>query len=471
METQAFSLRSRLAHARDEDGYIGVMALCIITLLVATSVLLFSTTLAGVNASKKGKDLTEARQAVEDGRAAAVAKANTTTFDPRANYAATPVGRLNGVANTTANPNIANYTYDSNNRVLVNTGSVRKSTEGETVALRWRNVASQSVDPNTGVPVYGITPNGTSPACGSGLTCSWGVQPATGATGQGLNSGLWGAGISTASGLDSSGNPLPGSTVRGIFNEPSADGVSGKTNPRYEVSDYSGALNISSYGAVAPSATKFGDKATVAGNVASQQRSTLSAMFDQNLLRNKTSDSGIACAALNTSVLVTFASGYQRFCSPISTNFLLGANAPSSDVTTVVVRGNLTIGGDINATGAGQVHFYVTGNVYFKNTNPLDNTLSVENVFIYAPNGQCYQPTVAPFTALTFTGAMACKRITLYTPDASGGSNLNEFSYVNPLPDKSYANPTDFGPSWTPASQRIAYVENPGYADSYTNLK
>lgn len=408
-------LRARLA--RREDGYIAITAMGIMLLLLGTSLLVVGAARVNIITAREGRAFTESRQAMEDAFAAATTgfnythKAALTSATEYPPAVTTPFGGSHNEVGSMGRDGrgVWNWQYVPTTRQVRAWGEVGGTVEEATRAVRGKVVGSKRATPD-GTVVYGVAANGSRK---NGL-------------------GAWGAVLSSA--VDS--------TVGGTFYK-----REGTITP--DVALY-GASTLDLTGSAGEAnAIYYSNDAEVDGTAKNKTRSAFTASFDFNRLNERVAEvTPTYCGTRPVTGLAMSTSIYA--CSSGSLSLPGALTASTGGVKTLVVKGNLNIPYDLNFTGSAQVHIYVSGNVRFSRGGAASATRTLNNVFIYAPNGTCKNDTGV---SVALEGAMACNALNL-------SGNSNRFTHVIPGGD---SHPTGR------ASDLVYFTEPAGYVDSLGN--
>lgn len=365
---------------RDDDGFILASTLIVMLLLVTTSMLLLSTLQASTSDTRASRATTEARQQVDVARGAALDRFNGGT------YGRNPIS----VSNSTGGDSTAHSSYSWSMEsappyILSLEGSARAA-EGNAYShqsaeypLRGKVVASQSgADP----VAYGVMFSPLHARLG----------PAGGAFDQPLST-------STPAGQTSvfNGELLWGSTPGQWTQYGSGTDVQkGASNARF---------------------TSHNDesKAKYDGADARSQRSTLTAYMDTRMtdqMRNYATSHPLTCTA---TALLSFLQGSGGWKCWSLTDAVIPAFTGSSGIRALYVPGDVVITGNISQPG-GNLWIIAGGDVIFSKVGP--GLLSLQNVYIYAPDGRCRLGGSAP-SSINMIGALACKQVLLDTSSPS----------------------------------------------------
>lgn len=273
----------------------------------------------------------------------------------------------------------------------------------------WRQV--------NGEVFYGITAN--APDTGAGV----------------IETGAWGAAPITTSGGTSYFN---GTIVPQAGQQPAWDAYGGN------VSNPGSSVRVATYGAV-----------NVTGSYASNIRSRINAYFDKAELQAMWDDFVHSCVAngYDGSTVISATTTYDYWCSEGSVN--LAGTGNWMGVRTLMATGDVTFTGNVS-TGGGQLHVYTKGNVNFVGAGS-SSTLSLGNVFIFAPNGTCtVDRTTGP--SLQLAGALACRRVDMVPNSPVVGPRI---THVAPQPH------SVSDPYGTVVPDTVYYLERPDFLDRW----
>lgn len=449
---------------RAQDGYMTVQALSIVVLLLGTMLAIVQMAASRVNVSEqskaytdvaRGADRTQSRLFERFNRSATEAPFGIDGTTPRSElgWGSDAGGGLREEAATAWN------SYPDTKTVSVS--SLNADAElARDLSVRGVQFTKSSVVDD--VVVYDI-PAGPRQAA---------ADPAS-ETVPAKVYGLWGNAVSTWKDVGAFGSWING-TVR------DAAGTAG--NGTWGV--YGG--QAVSWGPAMSNQARFvtysDDAATP--NAPRKSRSAMTARFDRtvidklmNQVRNNTAD----CSGMR-SVTGSFsnvaAGAYQCHkanSSGLTLGGLTGTLTGTPPVRTVVVKGDLTFKNNINLTNS-QVHFYVDGNVKFETpSNANGDILSLNNVFIYAPNGTCSTyGSGAVQTQVQINGSLACQRVELGTATLNPTLTNNSVRWVEPWVSQTVTAPyTSVVPSVGTVQniskpKHVFFFERSGFVDQWT---
>lgn len=413
-----------LHRARDEAGNIGVFVLSIMMLLVGTSIMVFGAVGEQMQMARESKEYNKARQQLDDSAAGIVRDLNNPLFDPR----------VSGFGGSGAGGQF--WGYDATERLATAMGSSGDSIDyggkiqQQRYPVRWLNVASKYT--GDGSIVYAVPANA--------------VSPTTPDSTDTVHAGMWTFGLSSGAAGASA------STVRGQFltQRNTADSVG--STAMFDYALLGGNTTINATGTTAtPMVTKFATATSVSGSTASEYRSMVNAQFDRENLRARVTGQGWReCRTDRPVSSPNHFPGYQ-YCSEGAVNIPNVVSAAPGQIVTIVVKGDARIPNDINVAGAGQVHIYVTGAVFFAKPTAQGRQI-LNNTFIFTPDGTCATETSSH--TVDVRGALACQRLSLPATN-------NRFLQVKPLPD-TYQH-VGYG-----KANRIVFIESSGHVDGRT---
>ena len=446
-------IRERLeagAEAR-QRGFITMQVLAITVLLLVAGAGLVGVAQATIHTSREARDFTDARRGADSVEAAVIEQMQTPGnapivlngdgwLYPKSGSGTT--GRTSWKWTTlgTANP----YFADNRRVVSIETkvdgiGSDAADTvETLTLPVRGTYVASRDVvSSSNGGITYGIPAGPRAP----GATTTNPVS--------GFAMGLWANAVSTSAGTST------------IVGDVGMDWFPTKTN----WATFGGSISNAGNARV----VSYTDAVTSAPGSTSFSRSRLNAYMDTRIsdqlmsnVRSNEDCSGYRNLYFFTAIHGGTGGENSYGCWKGNLTYQAVNGTPGGPITHVV-KGNLTLAGNISTGSSGELHIYVDGDVTFGDGSTA--TRSYNRVYIYAPNGTC---RAAPGTTVALNGAIACKTVIL----DQGTSNSIRWNAPreqgNARPYTLSTNEPGNDYRAVDAPKVIHYFERPDYVDMYT---
>lgn len=446
---------------RGENGYMTVQSLCLVALVLAGLFVTVKVAESRINVAQRSQSFTDVRRASDRAETHLADRFNQSTGTAPFGANGTTASGVGGAAS----PDGAEITGLSGGLGDTSTSWWKSDPATGTVTITSGNDVTMTVKERA---VRGVQYADTKTDDNGALAYAIPAGPRLGEPGSQIPErvyGLWGNAISTWKDSGVWGSWVNGN-VRDAAGTPGKGtwGVYGGTVATWRP-ELAGQARFVTYhdGAKTPAG-------------APTSRSQMSAYFDRtviNKLMDQVRGNSTDCSGTHAiSQITSMSRSYQchKATSPTVLNDGIAiAGTVTGGVKTVVVKGDVTIKNNIDLTNS-QLHLYVDGNVRFETpTNTTGTALRLNNVFIYAPNGEC-SSHVAGSNEITvnMTGSLACERVTIGRGELNPTILDSSFQHVEPWPAQMLAPPYTGLSQNVPKPRHVFFFERSGFSDQWT---
>lgn len=437
---------------RGEDGFATIQAMAIIVVLLATMAALVGAAAANRSSAREGREFTDTRRGADAGQSQLLEEWNALTLAGGSPFGISGVSPKSGslLAGTGYTTTYAT-TLSGRTVTITSTSTAAEGTqtvEGTTLPVRSRLVASSKNVAGgvaAGIPAGPTLPNTGAPT---------NTQDTLGA---------WGSAVTSAANTVTGGITYISHVRSGVY------GNEAKTSPgQWDIYGgtvgYAGGAKVVSYADDVVPPTTPGQT----GMPGTYERSQVNAYLDERqhnqLMANITTNAASCNGGAGQGTLLNT----TNLTSSIATYFCAKGNVTLDNVvrnvtgvTTVVVKGDLTLTGSISTSSAGmpagaggEIHFYVDGQVYFADPSGV-GVQSINRAYFFAPNKHCVNGSN---NVVNVVGSIACLRVQL----AAVGSTV---SWLKPR-NQPAALPYTF--SNVEAPRPVYFFEKSGFNDYLT---